>query len=115
MTYEDLEKLSEQYAEALMLEANALKKSAEVSKELEVIKLTVLSGAQEAGIIDGKNAETRKLQTDALLASSHEVVQAQEVSIIVDKLIKSAEIERKRIETLVSLVRAWLYSQAGPK
>lgn len=97
---------------------DALQKEYQAKMEVETIRAKgetlqakLLNVAYVKGVIDGKNADIRRRQEAIVLATAD----AWEETIInlvnVEYQASAAEIERKRAEAVISLTRAWLYSQ----
>ena len=79
--------------------------------DLELLKGRHLAAAYAEGVIDGKNADIRKRQEVEVLASS-ELCQEQIARIHGrEDLLDLAQTEREYHDNLISLTKAWLYSQ----
>lgn len=113
MEFEDLKSIVEDYKEALLEELEAKTVAAKAESEVARIKDVVISEAYADGVIDGKNAETRKAQEAAELQACLAYAEAQAQAEVASKHASRAEIDRKERDAYVSLVRAWLYSQSG--
>ena len=105
--------LVSRYEEALIAEYSAKRAWAEARAEAERVEAMELAQAYGSGMIDGKNAEIRKMQTMAFLADNGPVAIAREEEADREHEASLAEIVRKREDVLISLVRAMLYSKSG--
>jgi len=113
MEQQEIEKLARDYETALLEEYKAKIIANNKAAEVAAIEAGLVGAAYADGTIDGKNAETRKAQERALLAGSSEYNLAVGAQSNADTDAMFKEIERKRVEALVSLTKAWLYSQSG--
>jgi hypothetical protein len=113
MNQEEILKLANTHANVLTNEHAAKIDLANAQANTASVKAQELAKAYEVGEIDGKNADIRKAQETAFLAGNHAVGNAIMAEGKAEQKAIAAEIERKRVETIVSLTRAWLYSQAG--
>lgn len=98
--------------------ADALREEYQLRIELETVKATVetrqasvLLDAYAEGVIDGSNAEIRKRQEIVTLAKDDAWQGAIANLSGAEYRVSVAEIERRRVEAIISLTRAWLYSQ----
>lgn len=114
MEQQELTTLANQYSAALLEEYTAKLKATNAAAETDRVAAEIIAvGYAEGGAINGKNADTRKAQERALLAESIDYKLAQGAQAQADNEAALLEIERKRVEALVSLTKAWLYSQSG--
>jgi len=113
MERQEIEKLARDYETAPLEEYKAKIVANNKASEAKAIEAGIITAAYADGTIDGKNAETRKAQEQGLLAAStdHKIALGAQSTADTDAMFK--EIERKRVETLVSLTKAWLHSQSG--
>ena len=113
MNKADIEKLAVDYHGKLSEERKAFLDLASAEKTLDQIKTSLIASAYETGIIDGKNAQIRKAQEDSFLSENKQHIDA----IFAIKFMKNkkeiATVNRKYQETLISLTKAFLYSQSG--
>ena len=99
----------EEYAKALTL-AHEAKRAAIRSRELtSLLEAEIVAAAQAEGLIDGKNAEERKVQLVSIPRQNERyqtgwiaTVKAEETSAEQDMLLKIAEI---RYKTAIELIR----------
>lgn len=113
MELANIGELVAQYEAALQTEYRCKEDFLAAHTHAEEFEAKELSQAYDDGVIDGKNAEQRKLQTVALLAQNEAVQLARAAKAEAERAASLAEIERKRMDAMISLVRAWLYSQSG--
>ena len=80
--------------------------------DLALLKGRVLASAYADGSIDGKNADVRSRQEAEVLASSL-LVQEQAARLhLLEDALDLETVDREYVDDLVSLTKAWLYSQA---
>jgi hypothetical protein len=113
MEQQEIRELAESYGQSLGVEYEAKADANAAATEVERIASIIIGAGYADGTIDGKNAETRKAQEREALAKSPEYTAAKEAQAIADDQAALNEINRKQLEALVSLTKAWLYSQAG--
>jgi len=99
--------LAQELAEALMAEYEAKCAVADSQAKAAIVEVAVVQQAT----IDGKNADTRKAQRSAALAESTEYREALGNVAKTERVAAMEEIERRRVEAVVGLMKAWLYSQ----
>ena len=112
MELQELMELADGVEVAKFDELKARRLLIDAQEAAESVKATALALGYRDGVIDGKNAETRKQQEVAFITinadyidAMHEVCDAQDESdCAVSKLAG--------IEARYGLVKAWLYSQA---
>lgn len=111
MELHELEELSEQYGLAVFAEMQA-KQAIQVAEQTQkTIESAVLYRGYVSGEIDGKNSDIRALQENALLSSDDDVLSGREnLRELADDWFATFS-ERERLNALVGLTRAWLYSQ----
>lgn len=113
MELKEIHELVENYQRSLAAEYNAGQKAIAAKEVLERIKVQVLAEAQEAGMIDGKNADARKRQTAAIV-SENALIDAACVAVVkTEGDAATATVTRKSHDALIGLTKAWLYSQSG--
>ena len=113
MNREEIIKLCQDRYRARESELEAKRALLETESELEARTGKLLADAYDAGVIDGKNAETRKRQEQKVLAES-DAVQANVQSIrILQEEADEAQIAREFHDDLLGLTKAWLYSLRG--
>jgi len=105
--------LSGRYRKILDAELIAIQNLTSARSALESEKNRVIWEAKERSEIDMKNADTRR-------DGENKAVENSNGCYWLDRYVQSAqqsadqvEIERKIIETELSLIKAWLYSQSG--
>lgn len=76
-------------------------------------KLRVIAQAVKDGKIDMKNADTRKTGESEAVENSSGCYWLEKYLFEAQVEYGLAEIDRKTIETEISLTKAWLYSQSG--
>lgn len=111
MEYQELEKLTYQYADALGKEYILKFDAIDAQAGIERIKTRIIKKAAADGQIDGGNADTRKIQRAAAVANAPGATEARAILKQAELAAAMAEIERKRLDALVGLTKAWLYSQ----
>jgi hypothetical protein len=89
-------------AELVEIYGSILFRELDAKGKLEQQRITILSEA----VIDGKNAEAHKLQTEVALRAEPKYCSALLAA-------QDAETSRKIHEAEISLTKAWLYSQSG--
>jgi hypothetical protein len=109
----EIEKLARDYETALLEEYKAKIIASNKASEAEAIEAGIVAAAYADGTIDGKNTETRKAQERGLLVASTDYQLALGAQATADTDAMFKKIERERVEALVSLTKAWLYSQGG--
>ena len=113
MDYQEVKDLAESYKDVLGVERTSKMALAVISAEVDHKKTTLISAAYAAGQIDGKNAETRSAQEKIVLMDDNEYQR-----LLLDRAEQEAnvslvEVERRHAEAVISLTKAWLYSQSG--
>jgi len=112
MELNDLIGLTSDYKENLLEERGAIALLTEARAALETERARLLSEAYELGKIDGKNDAQRKLQEAAILEDANSLYWLAFYERRAAHDVDFAEIERKSAEVEISLIKAWLYSQA---
>jgi len=110
---QDLIELAEGYKDALLDELKSKIALAGAQRDAAIQEATTLEEATAQGIIDGKNADTRKTQTAGVLANSQTYQNALRLVQIAEDNAGHATVHRQYHDALVSLHKAWLYSQGG--
>ena len=100
------------YQESLKAEYFAKIELLDRQNEAKAIEAEIVAAGYADGVIDGKNAETRKAQCDALLLESEALVKQTADLRLVENAAALAEISRKGHDARIGLVKAWLYSQS---
>jgi len=112
MELSELQELAEDYEAALLEEYSRKRTLAYAEAELKDVEMLALRTATDAGEIDGKNAEARKLQAAGVIYDSRLCTTAfVSVGNCQDEADK-ASAERARLDAEIGLTKAWLYSQA---
>lgn len=111
MNMQGIEMLADELAEALKEEWHAKVKAETARTTVEILQAKLLVNAYAEGVIDGKNADIRRRQETVALWGDSGYSEAMGFLDIAEHLAGVAEIERKRVEAVISLTRAWLYSQ----
>lgn len=84
---------------------------ARAETDLELLKAQTLLSAYRDGLIDGKNTDIRSLQKQQAMGCSA-TVQAAVVRIHqLEDRVDVEQIEREHQDDLISLTKAWLYTQ----
>lgn len=105
--------LADTYKAALSIErvAEVALNDARATTEYQRLRETVQ--AYEAGVIDGKTVDDRKRQEAHNLEKSNGVYWLEHYERQAEADYSLAKIERQRIDALIGLTKAWLYSQSG--
>lgn len=111
MDLQDIKTLTGILADALREEYEAKVKAEEINATAEANQARRLLIAYAEGVIDGTNADIRKRQEIVTLRDDEENQKEMVGLSIMNRHVNRAEIERKRVEAVISLTRAWLYSQ----
>jgi hypothetical protein len=113
MNYEDLKNLAHLRLRAREEELSTKRSLVRLEADLSSLKGSVLATAYADGTISGKNADVRKRQEEAAISSSG-TYQEQVVRLHrLEELADIGQAEREYLDDLVSLTKAWLYSQSG--
>ena len=75
-------------------------------------KAAAIAYGYESGVINGKNVENRKAQEAKVLEDDEAYQLSLQNQLSNRNNMKQLEIERKCVESRISLLRAWLYSQS---
>ena len=110
--YKDIGILVDKLKSHLALEFMAANDAQGVRSHAEAVQSRIQGAAVAAGEIDGKNAEIRKAQLAAVLTGSEEYQAARAAAEVQEQQATLRGLERRSAEALVSLTKAWLYSQA---
>ena len=86
---------------------------ARITADLEQTKNQVLASAYEEGLVNGKNADARKRQEADVLINDQAVQNRTEDVTKAEDHALDAQVEREYYDDVVSLTKAWLYSQKG--
>lgn len=113
MNRDEIQDLVEYYGQMLIAEYEAQVEANNAATDVERVEAVLIGAGYVSGSIDGKNAETRKAQERQILAQSSEYAAAREAQTISDDQVALNVINRKKIEALLSLTKAWLYSQSS--
>lgn len=101
------------YKVVLLKERDIKIQLAETVRGIEEKRIALLAQAYDEGVIDGKNAEVRGVQEKNILASDKDIIALVVAKNQLETDISLVEVERRYLETVVSLTKAWLYSQSG--
>ena len=112
MELSELQGLAEEYGKALLEELERKQDLASQESELESAEVFALKEASDAGEIDGKNAESRKLQSASVIANSALCKSARWSVDNCKCEVDKARAECARIDAEIGLTKAWFYSQA---
>ena len=112
MALRELQGLAEDYGKSVLDELQRKQDLASVQAELKEIEILALRTASDAGEIDGKNAEARKLQSAAVIADSKACASARYSVDNCQCEVDKARAECARLDAEIGLTKAWLYSQA---
>ena len=112
MELSELQGLAEEYGKALLEELERKQDLASQESELELAEMLALKGASDAGEINGKNAEARKMQSAVVIADSAMCKSARWSYDNCQCEVDKARAESARLDAEVGLTKAWLYSQA---
>lgn len=115
MERSDITELSEQYRDALEDEVAAKRRLAIQEADMERIRAMVLFAAYAEGAIKGKNSDAREPQERVALAGDSDFVEAEDAVSVVARQAAQTEVNRKVMDARIGLIRAWLYSQSGPR
>lgn len=113
MEQQELHDLANGYKAALLDELKTKIALAEAKAVVDAEEARVLAEATASGAIDGKNAETRKIQTADVLANSATYQNALRLVKVEDDNAGHATVGRQYYDALLGLTKAWLYSQSG--
>jgi len=105
--------LAESLARALREEHAARVALHELQARAEREQALLLYSAYNDGTLDGPNADARKRQEAVFLADSPAYQDLLAQVAEAETKAAHAEIERRQVEALIGLTRAWLYAQAG--
>lgn len=100
------------YSAVLTRERDLRVKLAEVVRDMEVAKVEIVSQALSEGLIDGKNAEIRSVQEKSILNCNKELIALSINKAALETELTLAEVDRRHSEALISITKAWLYSQS---
>jgi len=112
MELSELQGLAEKYGKALLEELERKQDLASAELELESVVAAALEMAMDAGDIDGKNAEARKIQSASVVANNKVCGVCRELVNDAQCSLGIARAGCARIDAEVGLTKAWLYSQA---
>lgn len=110
-----IDEFGQELAAALLDEYQKKAKIAEAEANVQSVEAGLIATATVNGQIDGGNKDTREAQRAGIIASSMSCQAACNGLTEVKEEAELAEIERRRVEAVISLTRAWLYSQSGGK
>lgn len=112
-THQDIKVLADEYKEVLEKERFLRFASAKAARELEERRVEVIAEAIAEERINGKNAEARAIQTESILGADDKMLALSEAKENIDIDLGKSEVDRRYNEALISLTKAWLYSQSG--
>ena len=113
MVRNELELMATQRKLARVEEFESKASLARAEAELRDLENRILHSCYEQGLIDGRNAEARKRQeADVLLNDVGYQAQVEEVKLR-EATATMDQAEREYHDDMVSLTKAWLYSQRG--
>ena len=113
MNQERIELLASELSAALQDEYDKKECVAMAQAKLEVAEAVIIQEAQDAGQIDGKNSDTRKAQRAAVVANSANFKTYNAAVEDAKRIAELATIERRRVDAVIELTKAWMYSQCG--
>ena len=111
MTLSEIDSLVASYKPALEGKLASEMAIQSATLRLETLKSRIISQAYDDGLIKGKNAEARQYETEIILADNQTYQSLLGALLDVQMAANQAAVEFKTQELLVSLTRAWLYSQ----
>lgn len=82
-----------------------------ITLRLETSKAVAVLQGYEDGLVKGKNAESRKYETEVVLADSETYQSLLGTLLNAQLAANQTTVEFKTQELLASLTRAWLYAQ----
>ena len=109
----EINELVEALTVAMIEERDAIRELTGARAALDTEKARIVKEAADAGKIDMKNADTRKMGEMAALELSNGVYWLALIEQNAAYKLENREIDRKSIEAEISLTKAWLYSQSG--
>ena len=113
MNLQDIEQLVNDY-ECQLNEEYAVKAAlVERQNAAEYAKVITLLAAYSDGVIDGKNADMRKLQEAAVVGESESIGEIEHAVKALAQRVALEENTSKALEAQIGLTKAWLYSQSG--
>lgn len=99
--------MTEDQVEAIVVSYETkLRNELEAKTELARLETEILDMAYTGGLINGKNAELRKVQAAVALKEDG-------VYLSLERDVRNFEVRRKGQEVYLGLLKAWLYSQSG--
>ena len=99
--------------ESMIVEYDLKGKAILATSNFEAVKMSTLNAAYEAGTVDGKNADARKIQEAQVLATSGPYAEAKHAMMEAERAAALAGIECRAVEAQISLTKAWLMSQGN--
>ncbi len=111
MTDIEISELADKYEVQLIQEYDATSALAASEGGLQELRGLVLKGAYDSGVIDGKNADIRKTQEDAVLADDATYQDALDDLLAHKESCNHLKAQRQATEAYIGLMKAWLYSQ----
>ena len=112
MELKELMELADGVEFAKLSELKARRSLIDAQEAAESVKATALALGYHDGIIDGKNAETRKQQEIAFITINEDYIDATREVCNAQDETDYAVAKLAGIEARYGLVKAWLYSQA---
>ncbi len=109
----DLPMILQRYESILMDELTCIQSLSFCQSAYESEKSRVVNEAIAAGEVDMKNADTRKQGEFKATDNSLGCFWLNEYVKAAQNKLDQVQVQRKIIETEVSLTKAWLYSQSG--
>lgn len=113
MDHQELIALTDSYKETLEKEREARLALNTTLTAMEKRKVFLLNLAYATGKIDGKNAEIRSNQEKLILADDEDHASYVSAKAGYESLVSLIEVDRRYLEAVMSLTKAWLYSQSG--
>jgi hypothetical protein len=111
MIPKELQDLIDRHAEVVEKDAEARKAELVAKNQAAAMKVAALSFAYEEKVVDGKNAEIRKMQEQGALAVDSDYQSAATALEVAECDAIEAAAELAAVAAEVSLTRAYLYSQ----
>jgi len=112
MEFHEVEKLAVQHLDALETERLAQQAVADYEQAIEHTKARIVGQAYQADEIDKRNKDTRSAGEARVLAESERYQDLLDKKAIAEEAADKATVDRRYFDTLISLLKAWLYSQA---
>ena len=112
MEFHEVQKLAVQQLQALEKERLAQQAVADYEQAVEHAKARIIGEAYQNGEIDKRNKDTRSAGEARVLTESERYQILLDKKHLAEEVADKAAIDRRYFDTLISLTKAWLYSQA---